>query len=110
MTTPPTIRPGSTLRDANPILIYVVDRWGRRVRINKNALEDPQRLIIPIYNNRGVKISDSASYKYKRDSGRAVIHKANIPGTPEFEKSQIALEALEKAWKEDEANKNQPIA
>jgi hypothetical protein len=73
-------------RDSDPVLIYITDVYGEKVRINEKALNDPDRHIIPIYNRLGDKIVDSKTYD--GDKGKAFIHKANIPGTPEHKESQ----------------------
>ena len=85
-----TLKPAR--RDENPILISVIDRWGVKVRVNQNALNDPLRLIIPIYNRNGIRIVDSATYK--GDRGSAFIHKANIVGTDQNAESELAVKTL----------------
>ena len=95
---------GISHRDANPVLIYVTDRWGNKVRVNQNALNDPDRLSIPVYNKNGVKITDQKTYNPALHLSSAKIHKANIVGTREYEEDQKALEELNERW----AKKDQP--
>jgi len=89
-------------RDDNPILIYVTDAWNRKVRVNKNALDDPGRLVIPVYNRFGIRIYDQKSFDPNKHLGICSIHKGNIVGTPEYEESQKAVKALEEKWASEE--------
>lgn len=85
------------------ILIYVEARGGYKVRISRLDLDNPSRKMLPIYNHLGVKITDSRTYDPKRDSGRTHIIRENIVGTPEYEESSKALEALEKILENEDS-------
>ena len=63
----------------NPIeLIYVTTVYNEKLRVNKYDLENPNKILIPIYNRNGIKIYDSKSYNWKHDSGKEMLHKGNI--------------------------------
>lgn len=72
------------LDNSQPVLIYVIDRWGRRVRIAKRDFENPRRRQLPMYNQFGRKISESESHKVGEPCS---IIRENIAGTPEFAQS-----------------------
>lgn len=59
-------------------LVYVLTVYNQRLRVDQDDLDNPDKILIPVYNRDGVKIFDSMSYDFKRDSGRAMLHKDNI--------------------------------
>ena len=75
-------------------LIYITNAYGDKVRINKDDLDNPSRHSLPIYNQRGVKITDTRTYDHRKHSGMTHIIRANIPGTPEYTESQKLYAAL----------------
>lgn len=75
-------------------LIYVTDPYGRKVRVNKDDLDNPKRHALPIYNRFGVRITAMRSYDPSKHGGMTHIIRANIVGTPEYEESQRAYLAL----------------
>jgi len=58
-------------------LIYVNTRWGK-IRINEDDLKDQRKILVPIYDRKGVRIIDHRTYTAKKDAGRAFLHKDNI--------------------------------
>lgn len=59
-------------------LVYVTTVYDEKLRVNKFDLEDSRKTLIPIYNRNGVKITDSKTYDWKKDSGKVMLHKGNI--------------------------------
>lgn len=59
-------------------LIYVKTIYNEKIRIDKEDLDNPKKILIPIYNKNGVKIMDQKSYNPKRDLGKCYLHKSNI--------------------------------
>lgn len=71
-----------TVKRPDPILVYVTDLWGHRVRVNKAELDNPAKIFCKVYNQYGKLVTETDD-----SDAIPVIHKSNIVGTAKNEQA-----------------------